>query len=111
MRSAMRLNGADAELLDRAAVRKMAPYLDFDNARFPVQGGLLQKRGGTVRHDAVVWGYARGADQRGVDILQNCEVTGIRMEQGRAIGVETKRGFIKAGKIGLACAGHSSHVA
>ncbi len=109
--NAMRLHGVDAELLDREGVRARLPILDFDNARFPVQGGLLQKRGGTVRHDAVVWGYARGADQRGVDILQNCEVTGIRMEQGRAIGVETKRGFIKAGKIGLACAGHSSHVA
>jgi len=109
--NAMRLHGVDAELLDREGVRARLPILDFDNARFPVQGGLLQKRGSTVRHDAVVWGYARGADQRGVDILQNCEVTGIRMEQGRAIGVETKRGFIKAGKIGLACAGHSSHVA
>ena len=109
--NAMRLHGVDAELLDREGVRARLPILDFDNARFPVQGGLLQKRGGTVRHDAVVWGYARGADQRGVDILQNCEVTGIRMEQGRAIGVETKRGLIKAGKIGLACAGHSSHVA
>jgi sarcosine oxidase subunit beta len=107
----MRLHGVDAELLDREGVRARLPFLDFDNARFPVQGGLLQKRGGTARHDAVAWGYARGADQRGVDILQNCEVTGIRMERGRAIGVETKRGFIKAGKIGLACAGHSSHVA
>ena len=109
--NAMRLHGVDAELLDREGVRARLPFLDFDNARFPVQGGLLQKRGGTARHDAVAWGYARGADQRGVDILQNCEVTGIRMKQGRAIGVETKRGFIKAGKIGLACAGHSSHVA
>ena len=109
--NAMRLHGVDAELLDREGVRARLPILDFDNARFPVQGGLLQRRGGTARHDAVVWGYARGADQRGVDILQNCEVTGIRMEQGRAVGVETKRGFIKAGKIGLACAGHSSHVA
>jgi sarcosine oxidase subunit beta len=109
--NAMRLHGVDAELLDREAVRTHLPFLDFDNARFPVHGGLLQRRGGTVRHDAVAWGYARGADQRGVDILQNCEVTGIRVEQGRAIGVETKRGFIRAGKIGLACAGHSSHVA
>lgn len=75
--NAMRLNGVDAELLDRAAVRKWAPYLDYDNARFPVQGGLLQRRGGTVRHDAVAWGYARAADQRGVDICQNCEVTNI----------------------------------
>jgi heterotetrameric sarcosine oxidase beta subunit len=109
--NAMRLHGVDAVLLDREGVRERLPFLDFDNARFPVQGGLLQPRGGTARHDAVNWGYARGADQRGVDILQNCEVTGIRIEGGRAIGVETKRGFIKARKIGLACAGHTSHVA
>jgi methylglutamate dehydrogenase subunit A len=109
--NAMRLHGADAELLDRAAVRKLHPYLDFDNARFPIQGGLLQPRGGTVRHDAVAWGYARAADRRGVDMLQNCEVTGIRVEGGRAVGVETGRGFIRAKKIGLACAGNSSRVA
>ena len=109
--NAMRLNGVDAELLDAGQVRKMVPYLDFDNARFPIQGALLQRRGGTVRHDAVAWGYARGADARGVDILQNCEVTGIRVENGRATGVETPKGFIRAGKIGLACAGHSSRVA
>ena len=60
----------------------MLPFLDFDNARFPIQGGLLQRRGGTVRHDAVAWGYARGADTRGVDIIQHCEVTGIRRENG-----------------------------
>jgi methylglutamate dehydrogenase subunit A len=109
--NAMRLHGVDAELLDRAQVRKLAPFLEFDNARFPIQGGLWQRRGGTARHDAVVWGYARGADQRGVDLLQNCAVTGIRIEGGRAVGVETDRGYIKAKKIGLACAGHTSHVA
>jgi heterotetrameric sarcosine oxidase beta subunit len=109
--NAMRLHGVDAELLDRTEVRKLAPFLDFDNARFPIQGGLWQRRGGTARHDAVVWGYARGADQRGVDLLQNCAVTGIRIEGGRAVGVETERGYVKAKKIGLACAGHSSHVA
>ena len=74
--NAMRLHGVDAELLDRDGVRRMVPFLDFDNARFPIHGGLLQRRGGTARHDAVVWGYARGADRRGVDIIQNCEVTG-----------------------------------
>ncbi len=109
--NAMRLAGVDAELIDSAAVRAMAPFLDFDNARFPIHGGLLQRRGGTVRHDAVAWGYARGADSRGVDILQNTEVTGIRIEDGRAVGVETTRGFIGADKIGLACAGNSSRVA
>ncbi len=96
--NAMRLHGVDAELLDRAAVRKMLPFLDFDNARFPIQGGLIQRRGGTVRHDAVAWGYARGADSRGVDIIQNCEVTGIRRENGHVTGVETSRGFIGCGE-------------
>jgi sarcosine oxidase subunit beta len=109
--NAMRLHGVDAELLDRAAVRRMVPFLDFENARFPIQGGLLQPRGGTVRHDAVAWGYARAADHRGVDIIQNCEVTGIRVEGGVVKGVETTKGFIAANKVGLACAGNSSRVA
>ena len=109
--NAMRLHGVDAELLDRDAVRRMLPLADFDNARFPILGGLLQSRGGTVRHDAVAWGYARAADSRGVDILQHTEVTGIRVQSGRAVGVETTRGFIGAGRIGLACAGNSSRVA
>ena len=109
--NAMRLNGVDADLLEAHDVRAMVPDLDFDNARFPIKGGLLQRRGGTVRHDAVAWGYARAADLRGVDLIQNCEVTGIRVENGRAVGVETAKGFIKANKIGLACAGNSSRVA
>ncbi len=109
--NAMRLNGVDCELLDREGVRAIVPDLDFDNARFPITGGLLQKRGGTVRHDAVAWGYARAADKRGVDILQNCEVTGIRTTGGRVTGVETTRGFIGAKKVGLACAGNTSRVA
>ena len=109
--NAMRLAGVDAELLDVAGVRAMAPFLDFDNARFPVHGGLLQRRGGTARHDAVAWGFARGADARGVDLIQNCDVTGIRVENGRVRGVETSRGFIGARKVGLAAAGNSSRVA
>ncbi len=109
--NAMRLHGVDAELLDQDQVRRLLPFLDFDNARFPIRGGLLQPRGGTVRHDAVAWGYARAADQRGVDILQNCAAVGFRVERGRAIGVETEKGFIAAKKIGLACAGRSSEVA
>ncbi|MBS0393290.1 MAG: sarcosine oxidase subunit beta family protein [Proteobacteria bacterium] len=109
--NAMRLHGVDAELLDVAAIRRLAPFLDFDNARFPIRGGLLQRRGGTVRHDAVAWGYARAADRLGVDIVQNCEVTGIRCDHGRVAGVETTRGFIGAGRVGLACAGNSSRVA
>jgi len=109
--NAMRLGGVDAELIDREAVRRLVPHLDFDNARFPVCGALLQRRGGTVRHDAVAWGFARAADRKGVDILQHCEVTGFRIAHGRVLGVETTRGFIGAGKIGLACAGNSSRVA
>ncbi|HEX8374424.1 MAG TPA: sarcosine oxidase subunit beta family protein [Geminicoccaceae bacterium] len=109
--NAMRLHGVDAELLDRDAVRARVPFLDFDNARFPIKGGLLQRRGGTVRHDAVAWGYARAADARGVDIVQNCAVTGIARENGRVVGVETTRGFIRTGKLGLAVAGASSQVA
>jgi sarcosine oxidase subunit beta len=109
--NAMRLNGVDAELLYREQVRELVPLFDFDNARFPIKGGLLQRRGGTVRHDAVAWGFARGADQRGVDIIQNCEVTGIRIENGRVVGVETTRGYIRARRVGIAVAGNSSRVA
>ena len=108
----MRINGIDAELLDLAAVKKMMPFLNFDNARFPVQGGLLQRRGGTARHDAVVWGYAHAASALGVDIIQNCEVTGFSRDgNGKVIGVETSRGKIGAGKVGMAVAGSSSRVA
>jgi methylglutamate dehydrogenase subunit A len=109
--NAMRLHGVDAELLDREQVRAMVPCLDFDNGRFPIQGGLLQRRGGTARHDAVVWGYARAADSRGVDIVQNCEVTGLRVAGGRVTGVETTRGFIGARKVGLSVAGNTSRLA
>jgi heterotetrameric sarcosine oxidase beta subunit len=109
--NAMRLNGVDADLLDRRQVRAMLPFLDHDNARFPIHGGLLQGRGGTARHDAVVWGYARAADRRGVDIIQNCEVTGLVIRNGRVAAVETTRGTIRAGKVGLAVAGNSSRLA
>jgi len=106
--NAMRMHGVDAELLDREQVRKMMPYLNYDHARFPILGGLLQKRGGTARHDAVAWGYARGADTRGVDLIQQCEVTGIRRENGVVTGVETTRGFIGCNKLALAAAGNTS---
>ncbi|AHE54805.1 sarcosine oxidase subunit beta family protein [Sphingomonas sanxanigenens] len=110
--NSMRLHGADSELLDRDAVRRMAPFLDFDQGRFPIMGGLLQRRGGTARHDAVNWGYARSASDRGVDIIQNCAVTGfLRDASGAVTGVETTRGSIRAGKVGMAVAGHSSTVA
>jgi len=108
--NAMLLAGADAELLDRDAVRALYPWLNFDNARFPIKGGLLQRRAGTARHDGVAWGYARGADAAGVDLIQNCEVTGFRIENGRVQGVETSRGYIGAKTVGVAVAGMSGKV-
>jgi sarcosine oxidase subunit beta len=109
--NAMRLHGVDAQLLSRDDIRALHPFLDFDTARFPIMGGLLQPRGGTVRHDAVAWGYARAADKLGVDIIQNCELTGLRIEGGKVLGAETSRGFIGAKKIGLSVAGNSSRTA
>ena len=103
--------GDDAELLSRDALREMVPILNYDNARFPIMGGLLQRRAGTARHDAVAWGFARGADQRGVDLIQNCEVTGIDIENGKVKGVQTTRGVIRAKKVALAAAGRSGQVA
>ena len=109
--NAMRLAGVDAELLDREQVRSLLPFLDYENGRFPIQGALLQKRGGTARHDAVAWGYAHAGDRNGVDIVQNCEVTGVSIENGRVTGVETTRGPSRAKKVALAVAGNSSRVA
>jgi len=105
----MRLNGIDAELLDRDEVRRLVPYLDFsDTARFPIHGAILQGRAGTARHDAVAWGYARAASGHGIDIVENCEVIDFLREGDRIVGVETTRGRIGAGRIGLAVAGHTS---
>jgi len=109
--NAMINQGDDAELLDTDGVREHLPFLDFDNVRFPIYGGLLHRRGGTARHDAVAWGYARGADQRGVDLIQNCEVTGIDIENGKVVGVQTTRGAIKAPKVSIVTAGRSGQVA
>jgi methylglutamate dehydrogenase subunit A len=110
--NAMRLHGVDAQLLGVEAVRRMAPFLDFQNGRFPIQGGLWHDRAGTARHDAVVWGYARAASALGVDIIQNCAVTGfLRDGSGAVTGVETSRGLIRAGRVGLAVAGMSGPVA
>ena len=108
--NAMLMAGADAELLDAEGVRRLCPFLDFGNARFPIRGGLIQKRGGTARHDAVAWGYARGADSRGVDLIQNCEVTGFDIKNGVCKGVVTSRGKIAANKIAVCVAGSSSRV-
>ena len=110
--NAMRLNGIDAKFMSRDEIAAWIPNLDCSpEARFPIVGGLLQPRGGTVRHDAVAWGYARAADALGVDVIQQCEVTGIRVEAGAVTGLETSQGFIATPKIGIAVAGHSSHVA
>ena len=109
--NAMHLTNSGAVLLDRAGVERMCPLLDFDNARFPIKGGIWQPRGGSVRHDAVAWGYARGADSRGVDIIQNCEVTGFQIENGRCIGVETTLGNVKSKKVGMCVAGSSGVLA
>src|SRR5438477_13100823 len=110
--NAMRLNGIDAKFLTRDEIARWIPNLDCSpEARFPIHGGLLQPRGGTVRHDAVAWGYARAADSLGVDIIQQCAVTGIRIEGGSVVGVDTTRGFIGTPKLGLAVAGHSGRLA
>ena len=109
---ANRLNGVDNELLTPEQAKAFCPALNIaKDIRYPVMGAALQRRGGTARHDAVAWGYARGADAMGVDIIQNCEVTGIRVEKGKAVGVETSRGSIKAGKVASVAAGHTSVVA
>jgi sarcosine oxidase subunit beta len=110
---AMQLNGVDAELLGREQVARLVPVLDVsERARYPVWGGLRQARGGTARHDAVAWGYARGADALGVDLIQNCEVEQfLRAPDGRVTGVQTSRGRIEAGKTAMTVAGHSSVLA
>ncbi len=108
----MRINGIDAELLDLAAVKKMMPFLNFDNARFPVQGGLLQRRGGTARHDAVVWAMPMRRARSASISSRTARLTGfVRDANGKVTGVETSRGKIGAGKVGMAVAGSSSRVA
>jgi len=108
----MRLNGIDGEFLNRDQVQKMVPHLNYSrDCRFPIMGGFLQSRAGTARHDAVNWGYARAASASGVDVIQNCEVTGFIHEGGKIKGVETCRGEIRAEKIGMAVAGSTSLLA
>ena len=106
--NSMIINGADAELYDVKKIKSIYPFLDYENARFPIKGGLFQRRGGTVRHDAVAWGYAHAADKLGVDIIQNCEVNNFKFKSGACIGVDTNKGFIKANKVGCAVAGSTS---
>jgi heterotetrameric sarcosine oxidase beta subunit len=106
----MSLNGADAELWDLDKLKKIIPHLNYDDARFPILGAAVQRRAGNARHDAVVWGYARAADKLGVDILQNCEVTSIKRNNGKIESLETSRGEIKGSKIGFAVAGNTSRL-
>ena len=107
--NANRLNGIDSETLTPEQIKAMVPILNTSpDSRYPVLGASLQRRGGVARHDSVAWGYARGADRYGVDIIQNCEVTGIRRKGRRVQGVETTRGYIQADKVAVVVAGHAS---
>ena len=108
--NANRLNGVDGEVVTPAQIKEMIPFINL-NTRYPVLGASLQRRGGVARHDAVAWGYARAADALGVEIIQNCEVTGIRRDGGAVTGVDTAKGFIKAKKVAIVAAGHSSVIA
>ncbi|ESW71971.1 sarcosine oxidase subunit beta [Mesorhizobium sp. LSJC268A00] len=109
--NAMRHLGVDAELMSTAEIARLVPALDMSaSARFPIVGGLMQPRAGTARHDAVAWGYARGADRRGVDIVENCEVTGFLRDGDRITGVQTTRGEIRGKKVAVAVAGSTGRV-
>ncbi len=108
--NAIKINDVDAEMLTPGEVKKLVPMINLD-CRFPVHGGFIQRRGGISRHDAVAWGYARAASALGVDIIQQCEVTGFNIQSGRVTGVNTKDGTIGADKISFAVAGHTSHLA
>ena len=108
---ANRLAGLDCRMITPAEVKQIAPIINDDrNCRYPILGAYYQPRGGTGRHDAVAWGYARGADGYGVDIIQNCEVTAIRREGDRVTGLETSKGFISTKKIAVVAAGHVSTI-
>ncbi|MEM6416071.1 MAG: sarcosine oxidase subunit beta family protein [Pseudomonadota bacterium] len=110
--NAMQLNGVDASVLTPDEIALRIPNLDVSRkARHPIWGAVVQERAGVARHDAVAWGYARQASKLGVDIIQNCAVTGFQIDRGRIKAVETKRGIIKTDKVGIAVAGHSSVIA
>ena len=110
--NANRLNGIDSEVVYADDIKRAVPHINTaPDARYPILGGSFQARAGTARHDGVAWGYARAADARGVDIIENCEVTGFTREDGRVTGVETTRGTIRAGKVGIVVAGHSGVLA
>ncbi len=110
--NANRLNGIDGVVMTPEQIKQKVPIINISNdVRYPILGASFQPRGGVARHDAVAWGYARGADAAGIDIIQNCEVTGIRRDQGAVTGVETTRGFISAPKVAVVVAGHASVLA
>ncbi len=105
------LQGVSTEWIGRERVKELVPIINLDGPRYPVLGALYQERGGTARHDAVAWGYARGCSNMGMDIIQQCEVTGVRTEGGKVVGVDTTKGAIDCGKLAVVVAGHSSVLA
>ncbi|MBL8704723.1 MAG: sarcosine oxidase subunit beta family protein [Rhodospirillales bacterium] len=110
--NAMRLSGIDSELLDLDDLRRELPLLDLRPCqRYPVMGGLIQRRAGIIRHDAVAWGFARGASELGIDIVENCEVTAIRQAGGKVVGLDTTLGPIDCGTLAVAVAGNSGRIA
>jgi sarcosine oxidase subunit beta len=108
--NANRVNGIDAEVLSREQIKALVPIINLD-CRYPVRGASFQPRGGIARHDALAWGFARAADAYGVDIIQHCEVTGIRRDGAQVLGVDTAKGFLRARKVGVVAAGNSSVIA
>ena len=104
------LQGVSTEWIEPARVKELVPIINLAGPRYPVLGGLWQERGGTARHDAVAWGYARACSAMGMDIIQQCEVTGVRTEGGRVIGVDTSKGAIDCDKLGMVVAGNCSHL-
>ena len=105
------LQGVTTEYITPERVKQLCPIIEIRGPRYPVLGALWQARGGTARHDAVAWGYARKCSEMGMDVIQRCEVTGIRSEAGKVVGVTTSRGDIDCDKLGVVVAGHSGHVA
>jgi sarcosine oxidase subunit beta len=105
------LQGVTTEWIEPARVKELVPIMNIDGPRYPVLGGLWQARGGTARHDAVAWGYARACSDMGMDVIQQCEVTGVRTTAGKVVGVDTSKGPIDCGKLGMVVAGHASVLA
>lgn len=108
--NAIKINNVDAELVTVEDIKKLVPMINLD-CRYPIYGGFIQRRAGISRHDAVVWGFARAANALGVDIIQQCEVTGFDIQSEKAVGVHTTRGHIGADKVSFAVAGHTGHLA